>query len=94
MSAPSSGGVRRTPDGGYLVDGAVTIRDLNRDLDWRLPDDAAATIAGLVIHEARRIPKVGQVFLFHGCRFEIMGREGNRLTALRIHPRPSESDAG
>ncbi|MDP6352512.1 MAG: HlyC/CorC family transporter, partial [Alphaproteobacteria bacterium] len=56
-----TGGVRRTPDGGYLVDGAVTIRDLNRDLDWRLPDDAAATIAGLVIHEARRIPKVGQV---------------------------------
>lgn len=77
-------------DGSYMVDGAATIRNLNRTMEWRLPDVDAATIAGLVIHEAKRIPKAGQVFLFHEFRFEIVKREGNRITRLRISPRPTQ----
>lgn len=68
----------------YEIEGAMTIRDLNRALDWSLPDDEANTIAGLVIHEAQMIPDVGQVFAFHGFRFEISGREQNKITVLRI----------
>ncbi|MBF9033827.1 DUF21 domain-containing protein [Rhodobacterales bacterium HKCCE2091] len=71
-------------DGSYLVDGAMTIRDLNRATDWNLPDDEANTIAGLVIHEAQTIPAVGQRFSFHGFRFEVAARERNRLTRLKI----------
>ncbi|GAA6199005.1 HlyC/CorC family transporter [Aquicoccus sp. SU-CL01552] len=78
--------VRKTEDGQYLVDGAMTIRDLNRATDWQLPDDEANTVAGLVIHEAQMIPTVGQVFSFHHFRFEVMEREGNRVTALKIRP--------
>ena len=63
-------GVRRQPDGSVNVDGAVPIRDLNRVMDWNLPDEEATTIAGLVIHEARSIPEVGQSFTFHGFRFQ------------------------
>jgi Mg2+/Co2+ transporter CorB len=66
------------------VEGAVTIRDLNRACDWNLPDEEANTIAGLVIHEAQAIPNEGQVFSFHGFRFEVLGREHNRLTRLRV----------
>ncbi len=73
-------------DGSYTVDGATTIRDLNRALDWNLPDDEANTIAGLVIHEAQMIPAEGQQFSFHGFRFEVLGRKENRLTRLRIRP--------
>ncbi|WP_299145715.1 HlyC/CorC family transporter [uncultured Tateyamaria sp.] len=76
--------VNRGEDGHYLVDGAMTIRDLNRATDWNLPDDEANTVAGLVIHEAQMIPTSGQVFSFHGFRFEVQDREGNRITALRI----------
>ncbi|WP_415403120.1 HlyC/CorC family transporter [Tateyamaria sp. SN3-11] len=76
--------VSRAEDGHYIVDGAMTIRDLNRATEWNLPDDEANTVAGLVIHEAQMIPTTGQVFLFHGFRFEVTGREGNRITALRI----------
>jgi Mg2+/Co2+ transporter CorB len=79
-------GVRRQPDGSINVDGAVSIRDLNRVMDWRLPDQEATTIAGLVIHEARSIPEVGQNFTFHGFRFRVLRRERNRITALRIQP--------
>jgi Mg2+/Co2+ transporter CorB len=73
-------------DGTYAVDGAMTIRDLNRAQDWNLPDDEANTVAGLVIHEAQTIPTVGQVFSFHGFRFEVSAREANRITGLRIRP--------
>ncbi|MGX0903637.1 Mg2+/Co2+ transporter CorB [Roseovarius sp. MBR-79] len=76
--------VRRTPEGDYLIDGAMTIRDLNRALDWSLPDEAANTVAGLVIHEAQMIPAVDQVFIFHGFRFQVISRKDNRLTRLKI----------
>lgn len=72
--------------GDYLIDGAMTIRDLNRQLDWNLPDDEANTVAGLVIHMAQSIPEQGQVFSFHGYRFEVVQRRENRITRLRIRP--------
>ncbi len=72
--------------GNYNVDGAATIRDLNRSYDWNLPDDEANTVAGLVIHEAQMIPNVGQVFNFHGYHFQIMEREQNRITKLKVRP--------
>jgi Mg2+/Co2+ transporter CorB len=79
-------GVRPQPDGSVNIDGGVPIRDLNRAMEWNLPDDEATTIAGLVIHEARSIPEPGQTFTFHGFRFRILRRERNRITALRITP--------
>ncbi len=78
--------IRKSEDNQFLVDGAMTIRDLNRATDWQLPDEEANTIAGLVIHEAQMIPTVGQVFSFHGFRFEVMQRDGNRVTKLKIRP--------
>lgn len=79
-------GVRQEADGSIVVDGSVPIRDLNRALDWRLPDEEATTIAGLVIHESKLIPQERQSFTFHGKRFIIMKREKNRITKLRIRP--------
>ena len=87
-------GVRPKPDGSYLVDGGVPIRDLNRAFDWALPDEEANTVAGLVIHEARMIPEVGQTFLFHGFRFEILKKRRHQITALRMAPLRRESEAG
>ncbi len=77
-------GIEKAPEGGYIIDGTVTIRDLKRALDWNLPDEQASTVAGLVIHEAQRIPKAGQVFHFHGMRFTILERERNQITRLKL----------
>ncbi len=77
-------GVRAQPDGSVVVNGSVPIRDLNRAFDWSLPDDEATTIAGLVIHEARTIPEIGQVFTFHDFRFEILRRHRNQISQIRI----------
>jgi Mg2+/Co2+ transporter CorB len=77
-------GVQLQRDGSLIVDGKVTLRDLNRRFEWRLPDEEASTIAGLVLHESRCIPDVGQVFTFHGFKFEILGRKRNQITSIRI----------
>ena len=79
-------GLVRDDSGAWMVDGAMTIRDLNRALDWALPDTEANTIAGLVIHEAQMIPSEGQSFSFHGFRFQVVTRRENRITKLRIRP--------
>jgi Mg2+/Co2+ transporter CorB len=79
-------GVRPQPNGSVNVDGSVPIRDLNRAMDWNLPDEEATTIAGLVIHEAQTIPDTGQIFTFHGFRFQVLRKSRNRIMAVRITP--------
>jgi len=79
-------GAKPQADGSVMVDGTVPIRDLNRLMDWSLPDEEATTIAGLVIHEARAIPEAGQSFTFHGFRFRVLRKERNRITALHVQP--------
>lgn len=78
--------LKMTEAGDCIIDGAMTIRDLNRATDWSLPDNEANTVAGLVIHEAQMIPSEGQVFSFHGFRFEVLTRKENRITRLKIRP--------
>jgi Mg2+/Co2+ transporter CorB len=86
-------GMEPQPDGSVLVNGWVTVRDLNRHFDWRLPDEEAATVAGLVIHEARRIPEVGQSFAFYGFRFDIMRRQRNQIVLLKVTPPHRDAEA-
>lgn len=86
-------GIRPQADGSINVDGWVPIRDVNRSMDWELPDEDAVTVAGLVLHEAQTIPNIGQSFSFHGFRFIILRRQRNQLMAIRIIPEPkNESD--
>ena len=86
-------GMRTGVDGSVTVDGGVPIRDLNRVMGWDLPDEEATTVAGLVIHEARAIPEAGQVFTFHGFRFEVLRKMRNRITSLRVTPPPRPEDS-
>jgi Mg2+/Co2+ transporter CorB len=79
-------GIRPQPDGSYNIDGDMPVRDINRALEWELPDEEATTLAGLVIHEARMIPDVGQRFAFYGFKFEILRRQRNQITAVRVTP--------
>ena len=77
---------RPQTDGSIIVEGSVPLRDLNRLMDWELPDEEATTVAGLVLHEAQTIPDAGQAFTFHGFRFEVLRRQRNRLTSIRVIP--------
>lgn len=85
-------GLKPAADGWVEVEGFVTIRDLNRAMNWDLPDDEAVTIAGLLIHEARRIPDGGQTFAFHRHQFRVLERKGNQITRLLISPAAPKED--
>ncbi len=74
-------GTRKLPDGSFIIDGSVPLRDLNRAFGWELPDEEATTLAGLVIHEAREIPSVGQNFAFLGYRFEVLKKRKHQVTS-------------
>jgi Mg2+/Co2+ transporter CorB len=84
-------GVRLQADGSVVVDGDVGVRELNRALDWDLPDEHAVSVAGLVIHDAQTIPEVGQSFIFHHHRFQVLRRQRNQITSLRVTPLPRET---
>jgi Mg2+/Co2+ transporter CorB len=83
-------GLRKNKDGSFTIDGAVPLRDLNRAMEWNLPDEEATTLAGLVIHEARAIPDPGQVFNFHGFRMEVMKKRKQQLTLIKVTPTTAE----
>jgi Mg2+/Co2+ transporter CorB len=79
-------GIEQLSSGAVKVEGSVPVRDLNRTMDWQLPDEEATTIAGLVIHEAQTIPDAGQAFTFYGFRFVVLKRQRNQLVALEVTP--------
>jgi Mg2+/Co2+ transporter CorB len=85
-------GVKVEADGSVLTEGRVTLRDLNRQFDWQLPDDEATTVAGLLMYEARRIPEIGERFSFHGFTFEVVQRQRHQLTLLRLKPQAVPPD--
>ena len=77
-------GIERLKEGGAILQGDLPVRDVNRAMDWKLPDEEAVTIAGLVIHESQTIPEVGQTFAYYGYRFEVLKKQRNQLTSLRV----------
>ena len=79
-------GVRRISNGSYIIEGSVTIRDLNRELDWGLPDDEYSTIAGLILFESQMVPDVGQSFRYHGFQMDVVRKQRNQITLVRITP--------
>jgi Mg2+/Co2+ transporter CorB len=77
-------GLTRLKSGAVIARGDIPVRDLNRALDWSLPDEEAVTLAGLVIHESQTIPDEGQTFAFYGYRFEILERLRNQIVKLKV----------
>ncbi|MBW7911782.1 MAG: CBS domain-containing protein, partial [Alphaproteobacteria bacterium] len=86
-------GVRPQTDGSFIVDGKVTLRDLSRDMGWNMPDDDYSTVAGLLLYESQRIPSVGQSFTFHGFRFDVLKKQRNQITLVKMTPLPPETAA-
>lgn len=71
-------------DGSYLVNGTVTIRSLNRTLNWKLPTTGAKTINGLVLEKLETIPRPGDRLDLRGYSFEITEVRANAVKTARI----------
>ena len=77
-------GVKILENGHYHIRGTVTVRDLNRQYDWSLPDDKATTLAGLLLEILGTIPEEGQVFRCHGLEVKIAKRHQNQIQILDV----------
>jgi len=80
------GGIIKEKDGSYLIDANMHVRDLRRHLGWNIPEDNSTTIAGFIMHESECIPEEGQIFVFHGFRFEISERKFHQIVKVKIRP--------
>ena len=79
-------GAKKSKDGKYTISGNVTIRDINREFGWNLPDKDASTLAGLIFHEIKTMPEPGKIFSFYGFRFEIINVRKNHIELVRVVP--------
>ena len=79
-------GAKKSKDGKYTISGNVTIRDINREFGWNLPDKDASTLAGLIFHEIKTIPEPGKIFSFYGFRFEIINVRKNHIELVKVIP--------
>ena len=73
-------------DKSVIVDGAMTIRDLNKLMDWKLEDEEASTIAGLVIDVAQKLPSINETIKIDNFNFTILERQRTRITKINIKP--------
>ncbi|KAF3978250.1 MAG: HlyC/CorC family transporter [Methylococcales symbiont of Iophon sp. n. MRB-2018] len=73
-------------DGSYIVDGSVTVRDLNRITQWALPIEGPKTLNGLIIEYMETIPKAGTSLKLHGYRLEIIKSDENAIKVVKFYP--------
>lgn len=73
-------------DGSYLVDGSVTIRDLNRITQWSLPIEGPKTLNGLVTEYMETIPESGTSLRLYGHRLEIIKCDENTIKLVKFYP--------
>lgn len=71
-------------DGKVLVDGNMTVRDINRLMDWKIPDDEASTLSGLVIEIAQKLPKEREIIKIKDYKFKVVNRQKTRISKLLV----------
>ena len=77
-------GIRRIKDNQYRIRGDVNIRDINRELDIKLPENNASTLAGYLIYKTEAFPEVGQTFKFNDIIYEILNKNKNQITQIKV----------
>ena len=76
--------IEAQPDGRYIIDGAASIRELNKSLGWHLPSDGPKTLNGLVTEALETIPDCAVCLKVGRYRLEILETEDNRVSKVLI----------
>ena len=79
-------GIKKEQDGSYLVDAKITVRDLNRMLDWDLHTDGPNTLNGLILEQFEEIPHKGISLTIDGHEIETVRVSGTAVEVVRITP--------
>lgn len=78
---------RKQSDGSYLVDATITVRELNRVMQWTLPTEGPKTLNGLIIEFMETIPESGTSIKLHGHPLEIIKRDEHTVKLVKFVPR-------
>jgi len=78
--------VQTKEDGNYLIDGSITVRELNKLLDWKLPIEGPKTLNGLIIEYLEHIPEPGTSMLLDNYPIEIVQTTKNAVKTVLIDP--------
>jgi len=81
----SSPDIQKKADGSLLISGNITIRELNRSLDWQLPTDGPKTLNGLIIEYLESIPEQGTSLKLYQHPVEIVQMEDNAVKLAKFH---------
>jgi Mg2+/Co2+ transporter CorB len=76
----------------FIIDGSVSVREINRELHWRLPENTATTLAGFVIHAMERIPSHGEFVMFQNIKLIVTQKFVNRIKTIRAVVQISEDE--
>jgi Mg2+/Co2+ transporter CorB len=87
---PSYKNIRRQKDGSYLINGGVSIRELNRRLHWELPIGGPNTLNGLIVEYLEIIPDSSVCVRLAGHVMEIIEMEDNTIKTVRVWPHAKE----
>lgn len=68
----------------YIINGSSSIREVNRELNWNLPDDDAITIAGLIIHQIQKIPQQGDKYYLCGLHISIEKTNAHYIQLVKV----------
>ena len=77
-------GININEDNSVTVDGSVTIRELNKKMDWNLPEEPAKTISGLVIDQIDTIPTGNVCINLESYNIETLKIEGSLIKEIKI----------
>ena len=84
--------IQTQKDGSFLVDGGTHIRDINRSMNWSLPQGGPKTLNGLILEHMEMIPEQGTSLLINNYSIEIMRTSKNAVQSVRILPLHKEED--
>jgi len=92
---PDSDWIRKLPDGGFLLDGEVTLAELAEDHAIALEEGDIVTIAGLALARRGIVPEQGETIDLPGYRLTIEQTEGHKITMVKLMPaqKPDESES-
>ena len=86
IAEDSNEDIVKQPDGSYLIDGSINLRDLNREMHLELPTDGPKTLNGLILEYLEEIPQGNLSIRLSGYPMEVIDVQDNMIKTVRLMP--------
>ena len=77
-------GIRHYGNSKFIIDGKISVRDINRELNWKLPENQGNTIAGLVIEVSEKIPEEGETIAIGNLHIKVLKKSHQQIKSVEV----------